>query len=273
MTLIAGLKTKRPDPLPKKNVYLLDGTAGSGKTTFCATVGSGNKILVLDFEGGTTSYSAPHYPSIPDATELENIDIIPFPQNGEGTINEAAKLAFTVQGILDHLIKSQNAEGYTVVVLDSLTEFQRRFISTHGASDPRQSYGAWAEAIYSIVHKARACPMDVIFTSRPRVSKDEVSGQDIVRSDVSPAAWSLVSGLIDVAGLLTVKTSVSGKVTRTLDTTHDQRYQAKDRAGIGEMENPSLRQLLDKVSSGGTTTAVVAEPSKPSRVPAFAGKK
>ena len=280
MTSIAGFNVRKPKPLPEKNVYLIDGVAGVGKTTLVATVGKGNKILVLDFEGGSVSYSSPYYETISDGTELDNIDIISFPLYGEGGINQAAQLSLRVGQIFDHLLSGKNAEGYAVVVVDSLTEFQRRFVSTHGSPDPRKSYGDWIDSIYNIFKKANALTeqglCEIVFTSRPKVIADEISGKDIVRSDISPGAWSVISGLVDVAGLYTLKTTLSGQTTRIFDTTHDQRYAAKERAGVREIENPSLRQILDAVSQvpkdNGIATVVPPQPVKIPKSSRFGGK-
>lgn len=260
MSQINGLEVKKPLDLPEYNNYLIDGVAGSGKTTLLGTVGKGNKILIIDMEGGSASYSSPVFSTIKDATEIENIDIVAT----DWDKLTAAQVIHAVEGVFDHLIKSKNAEGYVLVGVDSVTELQKRFIYSHSASDPRQSYGAWADSLYAIVNKARACPTNVVFLSRPRVSKDEVTGSDIIRSDISPAAWSVVSGLMDANGLLSSKTNMAGKTTRTLDFTPSQRYAAKQRLGLEELENPSMKDLLDRVRDRSKQPVAPAAPvSKP----------
>lgn len=250
---------------------MIDGVAGAGKTVLLGTVGAGNKVLIIDTEGGTVSFSSPVYKTIPDATEVDNIDIIPIVREGAGAIDNAAKLMLTIESVFDYLIKNNNKEGYTLVALDSIVELQARFIDLHQANDPRQSYGAWAQALYGLIHKMRAAPVNVVITSRPSVSVDEVSGKDVIRSAVSPAAWRLVSGLIDANGLLSVKTSLAGRTTRTLDFTHGQRYQAKTRLNVGEIEAPTFKKILDLIAAGGNPVEDVtpAAPKKPTKVPNF----
>ncbi len=268
MTTIAGIETSKPKDLPEFNTYLIDGAAGSGKTSLLGSVGKGNKVLIIDTEGGTISFNSPAYEEVKDATELENIDVISL---GHSDGRNLAQMVHVIESVFDHIIRTKNSDGYTLVAVDSLTEFQKLFISRHGASDIRQSYGAWADTLYSIVHKAIAAPVDVVFVSRPKLSQDEVSGKDVARSSVSPAAWSIVSGLFDATGLLSVKTRMSGASVRTLNFTHNQLYQAKQRMGLAEHENPSMREILDIVKQNRSKDGVkeTKTAKKPTTLPKF----
>lgn len=272
---IANLNVSNPAPLSTHNVYLIDGVAGSGKTTFVGTVGAGKKILVIDLEGGTTSYSSPVFSTLQDSTEITNIDVISIPKDGEGSFDNAAKLALAIQSVFEHLIRTKNSEGYALVALDSIVEFQERFLDLHTANDPRQAYGAWKDVLYSLVHKMRAAPLDVVILSRPVLATEEVTGLDIVRSGISPAAWKSVSGLVDANGLLAVKTNPAGKTTRTLNFSPGQRYAAKTRLDLGEIEAPTFKKMLDLIAAGGKSPdgdSPVAPPKKPSKVPVLPRK-
>lgn len=238
--------TNKPSPLPTKARLLIDGLAGRGKTHLIATVGKGKKILVADLEDGTSTYSSDTYLNDPAGTEPENIDIIPFPTQGDGAITDVSEFVYRIEGALDYLIRTNNSDGYELFAIDSLTEFQKRFLSLHTAADPRQSYGALSDAMYGIIHKVRAAPVHVVFTSRPRSTRDEVQNRDIVRSDLAPATWSVISGLIDAIGYYDVKVQ-GAMVRRTLDFGLDIKYAAKDRYGLGELVNPTMREVLDAI--------------------------
>ena len=239
----SGLKTVKPADLPKFVTYGLGGVAGAGKTHLLGTVGAG-KALIMDTEGGNVTYNSKSFKSDPDASD--NIDIITFDD-----VDSAQALAHRVESTLDHLIRTKNSDGYTLVALDSLTEFQERFLSLHVAPDKRQSYGALRDALYSIVSKARKVPAHTVFTARLKVTQDEVLGREVVRFEVSPGVYSVVSGLFDNIGFLNVERRGLGnnaKNVRTLDFTHNVRYNGKDRYGLGTMTDATfvkIQTLLD----------------------------
>jgi len=214
------------------------------------TVGKGKKVIVLDVEGGSVTYSSPTYLADPNATEPENIDVLSFPTEGPDAPATARDLAHRVESVFDYLIRSNNADGYELVVIDSLTEFQKRFIYMYDAADLRQAYGALSDAVYSIVLKARQAPVHTVFITRPKAAIDEVTGKEIVRSDVAPSVWSVISGLMDAVGYYHAKSQGIGAQARTvrvLDFTHDNRFQAKQRYGLGEMQEPTMAQLLEVI--------------------------
>lgn len=285
MLKIDGLSARKPPPLPTYGVYLIDAESGHGKTTLVGTVGKGNKILSLDFEGGTTSYSSPIFRSLPDATELENIHVIPFPRfdipprDGEDevkAITDINTLQLRVNSVFDYLRRTNNSDGYTLLVIDSLSELQQRFMALYTGNDPRQGYQQWKNFLSELVNKAKVTPVNTVFLSRPSVAVNEVTGEKEVRSGVSPAAWQAVSGLIDANGFYTARVNPAGKETRTLNFTLNQKYSAKTRLAVDVMTNPTFRQILDTVSSGGNEpNDVVDSPSMPNvkKPAAFPRKK
>lgn len=238
-----GPDTHSPSALPKHVNMLLSGVAGSSKTSQLGLIGKGNKALIMDPEGGTVTFHSRWFQDQEEAANLDDLAIIGFED-----IESAADLVFRVESTLDYIIKTKNSDGYTLVALDSLTEFQERFLSLHVAGDKRQSYGALRDALYSIVHKARKAPVHTVFTARLKATFDEVMNRDVVRPEVSPGVWSVVSGLFDQIGFLEVK-SQGVRTVRTLDFSHKVRTQGKDRFGIGTIDEPTfvkIQEALDK---------------------------
>lgn len=233
----AGPKTSSPAALPKWGNFLISGVAGSSKTSLLGLIGTGNKALIMDPEGGTVSYHSAWFGQQPDAAKLDDLHVVSFDD-----VTTAQDLVHRVVSTLDYIIKTKNSDGYTLVALDSLTEFQERFLSLHVAGDKRQSYGALRDSLYEIVHKARQAPVHTVFTARLKATFDEVQNRDVVRPEVSPGVWSVVSGLFDQIGFLEVKTQ-GVRTTRTLDFAHKTRTQGKDRFGIGAIDDPTFVKL------------------------------
>lgn len=240
------LPISKPSQLPKYANIGLGGIAGAGKTHLLGSVGKDKKVLILDTEGGSSTYSSASFKASPDATD--KIDVITFDD-----ITKANELVHRIESAFDHLIKTNNAEGYDLVALDSLTEFQERFLSLHEAADKRQSYGAVRDSLYSIVHKARRVPAHTVFTARLKATHDEVLGREVVRFEVSPGVYSVISGLFDVIAFLDVKRVGMGnnaKLVRTFDPNHGVRFSGKDRFGIGELESPTFAKISSKIAGG-----------------------
>lgn len=235
--------TTKPSELPDTFNGLFFGASGVGKTHLMGTVGKGKKVLVADVEGGSVTYSSTPYQSDENATERDNIDIIPFPFTGPDEVKTAAELVHLIEGTLDWLIRTNNEDGYELFVVDSLTEFQARFLNLHGASDPRQSYNAMADALHTIVLKARQAPVHVIFLSRPVVKEDPETNAEVIRADVAPSAWKQISGLLDAVGYYKARTQ-GATTKRVLDFTHSNRFFAKNRYGLTELTNPTLKEVF-----------------------------
>lgn len=239
---------------------MIDGESGAGKTTLVGTVGKGNKIISLDFEGGAVSYSSPIFRSLPDATETDNIHVIPFPRfdipprDGEEAvkaITDINTLQLRVMSVFDYLRKTNNSDGYTLLVIDSLSEMQQRLLTLFSGNDQRQGYRVWKDFLSELVNKAKVTPVNTVFISRPVSATNEVTGEREVRSGVSPAAWQTVSGLIDANGYYQTKTNPAGRTTRTLNFTLAQKYSAKTRMALGVLEDPTFKQVLDLIAAGG----------------------
>jgi len=244
--IMKSLPVTKPPALPEFFNMGLGAIAGAGKTHLIGTPGKGKRILNLDFEGGTTTYSSKAFKTSPDVTD--NIDVINFDD-----VTDATSLIARVEGILDYLIVTKNKDKYDVVAIDSLTELQEKFLSLHKAPDKRQSYGAFRDSIYSIVHKARLAPVHTIFTARLKATQDDVLNREVVRFEVSPGAWGVISGLFDIVAMLDVKRVGMGnnaKLVRVIDAEQGLRFPGKDRIGIHGMTEPTMAKILSQV--GGT---------------------
>jgi hypothetical protein len=245
----SGLQVTKPADLPKFPNLGIGGIAGAGKTHLLGTGGKGIKTLVIDTEGGTVTYSGKSFKG--DKFASDGIDIISFEDIDWSAPDALTRFVGKIEGVFDYLIRTKNSDGYKIVALDSLTEFQERFLSLHKAADKRQSYGALRDTLYGIVHKARQTPAITVFTGRLKTAMDDVANREVVRFEVSPGVYSVISGLFDSLGFLDVKKKTpapNSPLVRTLDFTYNTRTQGKDRYGFGDMENPSMHQILQTVS-------------------------
>lgn len=241
-----ALPITKPASLPKFANIGLGGQAGAGKTHLLGTPGKDKRVLIMDTEGGTSTFSSGTFTAAADKTD--KIDVISF-----ADVSTANELVHRVESTLDYLIKSKNSDGYELVALDSLTEFQERFLSLHNAPDKRQSYGALRDALYGIVTKARSVPAHTVFTARLKATQDDVQGTEIVRFEVSPGVYSVISGLFDVIAYMNIKrvgVGAGARLTRTFDPTYNTRTPGKDRFGIGELTDPTFKKISDKISGG-----------------------
>lgn len=228
-------------------VFGIGGAAGAGKTTLTGLAGKDRKVLVFDIEGGSTSFNSKFFKDHPDASEIDVVSMY-------GTeYNDPTKLTGELTNSLTYLANNKNTEGYDVVVIDSLIEFQERFI-THHSADGFTRYRLLSEALHRILQTAQGIPAHVVFTSRLDTRQDEVVGQEVVRFSMPAKSWSVVSGLLDVIAFKTVQTKGFGKNAtdvHVLDTRPSSRFQGKDRYGIGIIEDPTMVKLIDIVSGKG----------------------
>jgi hypothetical protein len=246
------IKSINPGQLPEFLNIGIGGQAGTGKTHFLGTVGKGNKVLLYDIEGGHVSFSSKSFQSDPDATQRENIEVVTFddlldPDNKKKGSEKAAEMVHRIERDFDYLIRTKNSDDFSVVAVDSLTEFQALFLKFHEASDPRQSYGALAESLHALIRKAKQIPAHTIFTARLRFVNNEVTAREEVRFEVSPGVWGITSGLFDMIGFYSTRTQ-GAKTTRELDFNPTNRTPGKDRAGVGKLDDPKLTKLFAAVA-------------------------
>lgn len=235
------LQTVRPPSLPSKVNMAIGGLAGVGKTHFLGTVGKGNKVLIIDTEGGSVTYSGSKFGEAKDATENDNIHIVSV-----GEEDRSDQLVDEVEKVFDYLIRSGNSDGYTLVALDSLTELQEKFLSLDTATDKRQSYGRLNDSVYRLINKAKQVPIHTVFTARLKAVHDEIANREIIRFAISPAVWASTSGLFGSVGMLAIKMQGVQNV-RELTFEHSNRFQGKDRYGIPTLINPSFVEVLAHV--------------------------
>jgi len=240
------LPITKPSELPKYANIGVGAVAGWGKTHLLGTPGKGRRVLILDTEGGSSTYSSAAFKAADDATD--KIDVITFE-----AVSNANELTHLVESTFDYLIKTNNSDGYDLVALDSLTEFQERFLSLHQAPDKRQSYGALRDDLYKLVSKARRVPSHTVFTARLKATQDEVLNREIVRFEVSPGVYSVISGLFDsiaYGDMKRVGIGNNARISRSLDANPTLRTPGKDRLGIGELVDPTFKKILSKISGG-----------------------
>jgi hypothetical protein len=237
-------KTKAPtfstpvDATPNRNIGI-GGIAGVGKTFLLGTVGKGNKVLILDSEGGTITFNNPAFQEHPEAANLEDIHVVTL----DG-IDTWQALQTEVLSVFDYLAQTKNGDGYALLAVDSLTELQSRFLRLHQASDPRQSYGAWSDFLQEVMFKAQSVPVPIIFTARVRSVDDEILGRTTLRMELAPSAWKEVVGMLDAVGLYDLKVTPAA-TKRVLSFDHTVRFPGKDRVGLGkDLVEPSFKDLL-----------------------------
>jgi hypothetical protein len=254
-----------PTAMPKFPNIVIAGTAGVGKSAFLGSIGPEAKAMIVDPEQGSTTYHSAWFQAQETSAKLENLHTIGVDQMEVGgklvPVDTAAKLVQVVEGALDYIIRTKNSDGYTLFALDSITEFQERFIRLHGATDPRQSYGALKEAMHGITIKARQAPIITVFTARLRAVTDEVSQREMVRPEVSPGVWSVTSGLFDQIGLFEGRVSPAGATKRVLDFNLKPRFPGKDRFGLGEIHEPTFLALLERLNNPIAASAPTPRPA------------
>lgn len=242
----APFSTVQPTDFRPHKLFGFGGQAGSGKTTLAALAGKGAKVLNIDLEGGSSTYTGKFFKEHPDASDVE---IIPLFDNSH---NDPTKLTAGILGPLEYLAGTKNKEGYDVVVIDSLTEFQERFI-IHNNSDGFTKYRQLGDAFHRMMQTAQGVPAHVVFTSRLVLRNDEVLGHEVVRFSLADKSWSVVSGMLDVIAYKTVQHKGFGSAARevhVLDARQSSRFSGKDRFGIGEMVDPTMKKILDTVTGG-----------------------
>lgn len=200
------------------------GSAGAGKTSLIRTIPG--KTLILSAESGLLSIADIDA----DVAEVSSVD----------DLREA--YAFLREGKHD----------YQWVALDSFSEICEVLLSEEKAKtkDPRQAYGAVIEIGTSLARAFRDLPLGVYFSAKAERVKDESTGR-VSAALAMPGAklGAALPYLFDeVFHLFGAKDKESGELERWLQTSGDQRADAKDRSGKLDMYEPAdLSHIVAKI--------------------------
>ena len=200
------------------------GAAGAGKTSLIRTIPG--KTLILSAESGLLSIADIEA----DVAEVKSID----------DVREAYK--FLADG--DH--------DYSWVALDSFSEICEVLLSEEKqkTKDPRQAYGAVIETGTALARAFRDLPLGVYFSAKSERTKDDATGR--ISASLSMPGAKLGAALPylfdEVFYLFSATDKESGELERWLQTSGDQRADAKDRSGKLEQYEPAnLAEIVAKI--------------------------
>jgi len=200
------------------------GAAGAGKTTLIKTLPG--KVLILSAESGLLSI-ADHDA---DVAEVSSIDDV--------------REAYRFLASSDH--------QYDWVALDSFSEICEVLLAEEKqkTKDPRQAYGAVIETGTALARAFRDLPLGVYFSAKSERVKDDATGR--VSTHISMPGAKLGAALPylfdEVFHLFSATDKESGELERWLQTSGDQRADAKDRSGKLDMYEPAnLADIVAKI--------------------------
>lgn len=208
---------------------LIHGMAGSGKTVMSAT--TGESTLILSAEAGLLSIrNAPKYIKGAQIESIQDLEEV---------------LAFLIEDL-------SNPDGpkFRWVNLDSITEIAEQVLSKEksGEKDPRKAYMTMQDEILKIFRKYRDLPYyHVVFTCKQERIDDDgkkiyfpmMPGQKLAQQ---------IPYLFDEVFALRVEKDENGEIYRTVQTSRDAKYEAKDRSGSLDLfEPPSLKKIAAKI--------------------------
>lgn len=203
---------------------LVYGQSGAGKTSLIPTLPN---PVILSAEAGLLS--------IADAN-LPFIEI-----NSMATLMEAYRW----------LVESDEAKQFESVALDSISEIGEVVLADEkrNAKDPRQAYGAMAEAMAEVIRAFRDLPnRHVYFTAKCEKMTDETGR--ILYSPSMPGnkVGQALPYYFDEVLALRVEKDAEGNPQRALMCHPDGLWLAKDRAGkLDTWEAPDLGALIAKI--------------------------
>lgn len=250
MPPLKKLDIRKPIDLALAKV-LIYGDPGIGKTRFLGTAQQDertNPMLVLDFEGGTST--------------LAGLDIDVFQIKGWQDFDDAYD--FLVAG----------GHGYNSVAIDSVSETHWQMLSTllderdkgsnkvEDVSDP-QEYGKALVQLRRFMRKFRDLPLHVFYTAHARDDKDPKRGT-VRKPSLAGKAAGEVMGIVDVAGYLAWQEvevqdgkQVRKEMMRTLSLKNNPRINVKTRTRWDlALETPDELIGDDEVSITGLLNAI-----------------
>lgn len=166
--------------------------------------------------------------------------------------------------------KGEMPRFYKTVVIDSLTEVQRRSLDrivdtrtgqvnpgsiTRGVKFENnrttlQDYGDNTQQMRKLVRAFRDLEMNVIFTALEAEVQDELTGKITIRPAVTEKLWQDVNGYVDIVARMFTATK-DKQVERKIAFQPYGNYTAKDRSGaLGMgMTDATVKQIVDKINA------------------------
>lgn len=219
---------------------LIYGDSGVGKTVLA---GSAPRPLILDIEGGTMS--------------LRQFGI----KADVVRINDFGLMKKVYEEI------TTNPDRWDTVIIDSLTELQRRsmeavmklVVEQNSRRDPDVpgigEYGKNGEIIRKVIRKFRDLPMNVIFVCLQLDMTDQDTGLAIARPMLQGKMAAEVPQYMDIVGHLTVRSEADEdgnlRKIRVLNVDHGGRFSAKNRLGHlpPQIENPNFTEIIQSTTN------------------------
>lgn len=202
------------------------GGAGAGKTTLCAT--TGEPTVIISAEAGMLS--------------LRNYDIPVIEVASLGDVHESYRF----------IVESAEAKDFRWVCLDSISEIAEVVLATEkkNTKDPRQAYGLLADQMYELLRAFRDIPGRHVYMSAKQERLQDAASGAMLYGPSMPGA-KLGQGipyLFDEVFVLRSEKGEDGTIYRTLQTSQDYQYVAKDRSGVLDMfEEPNLQHIANKI--------------------------
>lgn len=167
--------------------------------------------------------------------------------------------------------KGEMPRIYRTVVIDSLTEVQRRSLdrivdTRTGQVNPGsitrgvkfesnrttlQDYGDNTQQMRKLVRAFRDLDMNVIFTALESEIQDEMTGKVTVRPALTDKLWQDVNGYVDIVARMFTTTNKEKQTVRKIAFQPYANYTAKDRTGaLGMgMTDATVKQIVDKIAA------------------------
>lgn len=204
---------------------LVYGESGVGKTTLCATV---PKPLIISAEKGLMSISDKDLACV-EVHSLKDI-----------------------KEVYKRIKKHKDYAGFETICIDSISDIAEKILGNNMKefADGRQAYGRMNTDVAEIIRLFRDLPHHVYFTAKCSARED---ANGVVRYKGSLPGKTLAMDLpyfFDVVLALRIGKREK-KTFRYLQTRKDTLWDAKDRSGtLDKNEPPNLQLIFDKILKG-----------------------